>query len=87
MGEEAAVGRRPWVPHLSKAALERIARADRLVRGKKAKLTLDRVGYMCHPDWVCDPAARPPAGLWQPEIPTRDGLKATAMWYREKGWL
>ena len=82
-----AMGRRPWVVHLSRASLERVARADRFVRKHKAKLTLDRVGYMTHPDWVVTHEARPPAGLWRPLIPTREGLKATAEWYRENKWL
>lgn len=82
-----AMGRRPWVIHLSRASLERVARADRFLRKHKAKLTLDRVGYMTHPDWVVTHGARPPAALWQPMIPTREGLKATADWYRENNWL
>ncbi len=82
-----AMGRRPWVVHLSRASLERAARADRMLRGSKAKLTLDRVGYMAHPDWVACEVARPPAALWKPRIATRDGLKATAQWYRGQGWL
>jgi len=67
--------------------LERLAKADRALRGRKAKLTPDRVGYMAHPNWVCSPKARPPKRLWKPEIPTLEGLKATAEWYREYGWL
>jgi nucleoside-diphosphate-sugar epimerase len=82
-----AVGRRPWVPHLSKPTLERLARLDKAVRGKKAKLTPDRVGYMAHPDWVCRASKRPPRKLWKPEVPTLEGLKATAAWYRAQGWL
>lgn len=82
-----AMGRRPWVVHLSRALLERAARADRFVRKHKARLTPDRVGYMAHPDWVVSHGARPPAGLWRPLIATREGLKATAQWYRENGWL
>ncbi|MEQ1542034.1 MAG: NAD(P)-dependent oxidoreductase [Novosphingobium sp.] len=82
-----AMGRRPWVVHLSRASLERAARADRLVRGKKARLTADRVGYMSHPDWVVSRGQRPPEALWQPRIPTREGLKATAQWYRDNGWI
>lgn len=82
-----AMGRRPWVVHLGRAALERVARADRFVRRHRAKLTLDRVGYMTHPDWVVTHGARPPVELWQPLIPTREGLKATAQWYRENKWL
>lgn len=82
-----AMGRRPWVIHLSRASLERVARADRFVRGHKAKLTPDRVGYMTHPDWVVTHGSRPPSGLWRPLIPTREGLKATAQWYRDNAWL
>lgn len=82
-----AMGRRPWVLHLSRASLERAARADRLVRRNKARLTADRVGYMSHPDWVVSEGARPPSGLWQPQEPTREGLKATAEWYRKERWL
>ena len=82
-----AMGRRPWVLHLGRKSLERAARADRFVRGAKARLTPDRVGYMSHPDWVVSPFARPPAELWQPEVVTREGLKATAQWYRENKWL
>ncbi len=82
-----AMGRRPWVVHLSRNSLERAAKADRMVRGAKARLTPDRVGYMSHPDWVVSPFARPPAELWQPEIATREGLKATAKWYRDNKWL
>jgi nucleoside-diphosphate-sugar epimerase len=82
-----AVGRRPWVPHLSRGTLERIARLDRLLRGQKAKLTPDRIGYMVHPDWVCSPGSKPPSALWSPQVPTSDGLAATADWYRRQGWL
>ena len=82
-----AMGRRPWVVHLSRNSLELAAKADRMVRGAKARLTPDRVGYMSHPDWVVSPFHRPPAALWHPEIPTREGLKATAKWYKDNGWF
>ena len=82
-----AMGRRPWVLHLSRRALERAARADRLLRRSRARLTLDRVGYMTHPDWVVSNAARPPAWLWRAQVPTRDGLQRTAQWYRDNSWI
>jgi nucleoside-diphosphate-sugar epimerase len=82
-----AMSRRPWIPHVSKATLEALAKLDRMLRGRKAKLTLDRVGYMAHPDWVSTPRLHPPATLWQPQVPTIEGLKATAEWYRKQGWL
>lgn len=82
-----AVGRRPKVLGLSPRALEWAARADTAFRGAKAKLTLDRAGYMSHPDWVVSHGRRPPLALWRPRVDTRSGLRATAQWYREAGWL
>jgi uncharacterized protein YbjT (DUF2867 family) len=83
----AAVGRRVWVPHLPRFALLFAARLDKLLRGERAKLTPDRVGYMTHPDWVCSPAQVPPRQLWRAEVPTPEGLAETARWYRVEGWL
>ncbi|GGY94145.1 NAD-dependent epimerase/dehydratase family protein [Novosphingobium colocasiae] len=82
-----AVGRRPWVIGLSPAMLARIARIDGLLRGAKAKMTADRAAYFSHPDWVVSAAAQVPPTLWTPRIATREGLKQTAQWYREAGWL
>lgn len=82
-----AVGRRPFVLPLPRRVLEWAARGDRLLRKDKARLTPDRVGYMCHPDWTVSEAARPPAAVWQPQVETAMGLHATAAWYREAGWL
>ncbi|WP_066554894.1 NAD-dependent epimerase/dehydratase family protein [Croceicoccus bisphenolivorans] len=82
-----AVGRRVIPLSMPAALVKGAARVDRLLRGAKAKLTPDRASYMVHPDWVIDAAKRPPAGLWQPRIETREGLKATAAWYRAEGWL
>lgn len=72
---------------LPKGMLRFGARLDKLFRRSRAKLTLDRVGYFSHPDWVADPARRVPAELWRPHIDTHAGLKATAVAYRAAGWL
>jgi uncharacterized protein YbjT (DUF2867 family) len=82
-----AMGGRPRVIGLSPAALHRAARADRFLRRSRAKLTPDRAAYFSHPDWVVSHGARPPHELWQPRIETREGLKATARWYRENRWV
>lgn len=82
-----AVGRRVIAPHLPRPVLEAAAAADRIARGDKAKLTPDRVGYMCHPNWVARFDRKPPPGLWQPQIAGEAGLKATAEWYRREGWV
>ncbi len=83
----AALGRKPFVPHLSRWMLVCAAWCDQRLRGAKAKLTMDRVGYMAHPDWVVSPAAAVPPEVWQPRIEARGGLSATAEWYRREGWF
>ncbi|MFC4254638.1 NAD(P)H-binding protein [Altererythrobacter xixiisoli] len=82
-----AVGRRVWAPNLPAWLLHAAARADGLLRGKGAKLTRDRVGYMIHPDWGCGTAFAVPPSIWQPQVETTAGLRATADWYRAQGWL
>lgn len=82
-----AVGKRVTAIALPRPLLALAARADGLLRGAGAKLTPDRVGYICHPDWVSDPAKSPPADLWRPQIGTTEGLAQTAAWYRAEGLL
>ena len=82
----AAVGRKSVTAiSMPRPVLRLGARADRLLRGKRAKLTLDRANYFSHPDWVSK--RRPPTELWRPHIETNAGLKATAVAYRAAGWL
>ena len=82
-----AVGKRPLVLPLGRRVLDLGARADRMLRGAGARLTADRVSYLTHPDWVVSSAAQVPAARWRPLVGTREGLKVTAAWYREAGWL
>lgn len=58
---------------------------DRLLHRDKAKLTRDRVRYLCHPDWVSH--APPPPAVWTPSVPTPRALAQTAAWYRAAGLL
>ena len=83
----AAVGKRAVTIALPRAIVRVGARLDKLVRGRDAKLTPDRAAYFCHRDWTIDPAKRPPVDLWEPAIPTPQGLSDTANWYRKAGWL
>ncbi|BCI70526.1 short chain dehydrogenase family protein [Sphingomonas sp. S17] len=83
----AAVGQRVMTLHLPKGLLQLGAKIDRALRGNGAKLTPDRVGYLCHPDWTADPAKRPDPALWEPAIALSKGLADTARWYRANGLL
>jgi uncharacterized protein YbjT (DUF2867 family) len=81
----AAMGT-PVLPlSLPRPVLTAIAALDGLLRGKKAKLTPDRVAYFCHRDWVSH--SRPPEDVWVPQEDTRSTLAATAEWYRAQGLL
>ena len=82
-----AVGRRGISLSVPPGVLKLAAKADRLLRGDKAKLTADRAAYFSHSDWVADPSRAPPPDLWRPRTVTDEGLAATANWYREQGWL
>ena len=82
-----ALGRRVVTLSTPRPILNFCAGIDRLVRRDRAKLTADRVAYFCHPDWMVDPGRGAPEGLWEPHIETEQGLRDTAAWYREQGWL
>ena len=84
----SAVGRSSvFAPHLPAGLLRLAARVDRAVRGDRAKLTADRVGYMCHPNWVSRSDRAVPEDIWKPKIDSEEGLQATADWYKAEGWL
>ena len=82
-----AVGKRVVAMNLPAGMLRLGAKLDARFRGKGAKLTMDRVGYMCHPDWRVGEGNQPPPSVWTPQVETQMGLHATAAWYREAGWL
>jgi nucleoside-diphosphate-sugar epimerase len=81
VGKKAAVFSSPGI------LLRLAARADHLIRGEKAKLTVDRAAYFSHRNWVIEPKRASPPQLWQPEIETMQGLRETADWYKAQGWL
>jgi uncharacterized protein YbjT (DUF2867 family) len=80
-------GRRAVTLAMPRPVLRLASGLDRLLRRGNAKLTPDRVGYFCHPDWTASPERRPPAHVWKPQVHTPSGLRETADWYREQGWL
>lgn len=82
-----AVGRPVFAPNLPAQLLRGAAGVDKLLRGGNAKLTADRVGYMCHPNWVVRSDRAVPTDVWKPSVDTRAGLKSTAEWYRDQGWF
>ena len=82
-----AYGKKPMAFSFPQPVMRIASRVDRLLHGKKAKLTADRVGLYAHPDWVSSAERRPPQRLWAPQVPTPAGLQSTAEWYKAQGWL
>jgi nucleoside-diphosphate-sugar epimerase len=82
-----AVGTKPAIVSSPGILLRLAARADQLFRRDKAKLTVDRAAYFSHRNWVIEPKRAPPPEFWRPSIETLEGLRQTAAWYREAGWL
>jgi nucleoside-diphosphate-sugar epimerase len=82
-----AVGTRPAIVSSPGILLRLAARADQLFRREKAKLTVDRAAYFSHRNWVVEPKRAAPPELWRPTIPTAQGLRKTAAWYRAEDWL
>ena len=83
-----AVGRKSvFAPNLPAGVLGMAAGVDRLIRGDRAKLTADRVGYMCHPNWIARFDRAVPKDIWEPKIDSEEGFKATAEWYSTEGWM
>ncbi len=80
-------GKRATTVAMPRLVMHGAARIDGIFRRGGAKLTPDRARYFCHPDWVASAERRPPSDLWQPQVRTVTGLRATADWYREQGWL
>ena len=48
--------------------------ADEKLRGRNARLTKDRAGYLAHKDWTVSPSRAVPPAIWQPEILTREDV-------------
>ncbi len=86
----AAVGRNVRFVRLPLAVGAAAARVSCTLAGltsSKPLLTLERIANMAEAGWTCDDSrARIDLG-YQPSISLEQGMKQTAGWYREEGWL
>jgi len=86
----AALGVRAITLHIPVSLLDLfsiVVRGAAKLRGKPALLNADKVREMKALSWVCsNRRAREELGF-QPAIPLEQGTRATALWYREMGWL
>lgn len=90
-GVEAALGKKAWmrIP-LPKNVVRGAALATQLygkVIDKPVMLTLDKCNELHADGWVCDGAPARAALGWQPTVTFPAGVKLTADWYKQEGWL
>jgi nucleoside-diphosphate-sugar epimerase len=88
---EAAVGKKAWLRVPLPQALVKGAAALTEVYGKVTNqavmLTLDKCNELHATGWVCDGGPAQSALDWQPTVRFREGVKITAAWYKNEGWL
>jgi len=85
-----AVGRRVrrrTVPVVVARALARLSEALARVRGAVPALTRQKVEDLRAPDWTCSPRRAREAIGFRASTPLGPGLRETANWYRDAGWL
>jgi nucleoside-diphosphate-sugar epimerase len=56
------------------------------IRGKAVMLTREKVKMLSH-HWVCESTKTREDLDWAPEVSFPEGLRRTAKWYEENGWL
>lgn len=87
---ESAVGRRAWLRVPLPRTVIRTAALGSELYGKSTRrammLTRDKCKELFS-QWVCDGSAARRDLDWQPRVPLERGMRLTAQWYREAGWL
>lgn len=85
-----AVDRRVRVVRVPAALIVALATASEVtagVLGRSSIFNRDKARELLAPGWLCDTeAARADLG-YKADIPLAEGLRSTAQWYREQGWL
>ena len=85
-----AVGRKvrvARVPGALIAALAAVSETAAGVVGRSSIFNRDKARELLAPGWLCETDAARAVLNFEADIPLADGLRDTAQWYREQGWL
>ena len=85
-----AVGARARVIRVPAHVIVWSARASQAVgrlRGRPSIFDADKARELLAPGWLCDTESARRSLGFEASIPLADGLRATAQWYRNEGWL
>jgi nucleoside-diphosphate-sugar epimerase len=55
--------------------------------GRSSIFNRDKARELLAPGWLCETEAAKGGLDYEANIPLAEGLRATARWYREQGWL
>ena len=84
------MGKQPVLVSIPTPVARPIARAVEIyatVRRAAAALNRERVREISQERWVCDPTEVFADTAYEPQYPLSRGIRETAAWYREVGWL
>jgi nucleoside-diphosphate-sugar epimerase len=85
-----AVGRGVRVVRLPAAliaGLAAVSETSAALLGRSSIFNRDKARELLAPGWLCETEAARAALNFEADIPLTDGLRMTAQWYREQGWL
>lgn len=85
-----AVGRSVWhvpVPGMVITALGAVSETAAGLVGRSVIFNRDKARELLAPGWLCETEAARAALSFEADIPLAEGLRTTAQWYREQGWL
>jgi 2-alkyl-3-oxoalkanoate reductase len=86
----AAVDRRVRILRVPAAFIAGLAAASELSAGAVGRSSIfnrDKARELLAPGWLCDTESAKADLGYEAGIPLADGLRATALWYRQQGWL
>lgn len=85
-----AVGRGVRVVRVPAALMSGLAAVSETAAGLAGRSSIfnrDKARELLAPGWLCETEAARAALNFEADIPLADGLRMTAQWYREQGWL
>jgi len=85
-----AVGRRVRVVRVPAPLISALAGASEIAAaavGRSVIFNRDKARELLAPGWLCDTEAARADLEYEAKIPLAEGLRATAQWYRQQGWL
>jgi nucleoside-diphosphate-sugar epimerase len=86
----SALQKKTWTIHVPVSMLQiasRISVAYGRLIGKPALLNGDKVSEMVQPGWLCSNEKAKKELGFAPAVSLPEGLKQTATWYKQQGWL